>query len=137
MKSHTLGGKDYVFALDMDIDNQIIPILLEDHKRLVSMEARHELFASQMEYIALVGNDNNMIEVLAASANIINQVIIHIKTIIKDTNNMIYDLETTRNKASYASKYWKKEDSLKYASWLQYFTKVNKLLTLSDKEILR
>ena len=49
---------------------------------------------------------------------------------------MIYDLETARNKDSYTCKYWKKEDSLKYASQLQYFTKVNKLLTLSDEEKL-
>ena len=99
----------------MDVGNPIILILPENHKRLVSMEAIHELFVLQIENIVLVGDNDNMIEVLAASRDDINQVIIHIKVIIKDTNNAICDLETTCNKASYTSKYWKKENSLKYA----------------------
>ena len=53
----------------------------------------------------LAENDNDIIEVFAASGNGINQVIIRIKAIIKDINNTIHDLETTRDKASCTSKY--------------------------------
>ena len=56
-----------------------------------------------------------MIEVLTG-ANDINEAIIRIKAIIKNTNNIIHDLETTCDKASCTSKYWKKEVSLKYVS---------------------